>query len=393
VPVVILIALASFITWYLIGPEPRLSYAMVSAMTVLVIACPCALGLATPISIMVGVGRAAEQGILIRDGEALQQAGRLTLVVLDKTGTITQGRPRVTRLIPTGDMDETALLQQAAALEVASEHPLATAIVEAAQEKNLELEQVTGFKAHSGRGVSGQQGSRLLHLGNVEFMQEIGIDTGGLAEQAELLAAQGETPVYWAVDKRITGILSIADPVKEDTKAAIARLHALGLRVVMLTGDNAQTAQAVARQVGIDKVISNVLPGDKADEVAALQTAGEIVAMVGDGINDAPALARADVGIAIGTGTDVAIESAAITLMRGSLHGVAEAVGVSRAILRNIKQNLFGAFVYNTLGIPVAAGLLYPFTGLLLSPVIAAAAMSMSSVTVVSNALRLRRAS
>jgi Cu+-exporting ATPase len=342
---------------------------------------------------MVGVGRAAEQGILIRDGEALQQAGRLTLVVLDKTGTITEGRPRVTRLIPTSDVDEKTLLLIAASLEIASEHPLATAIVEAANDRDLDLAAVTGFQAHSGRGVSGHLNGQRVRLGNTAFMEEDGIEVSELAKQAEQLASQGETPVYLAVDQQIAGILSIADPVKEDTKDAIERLHKLGLQTVMLTGDNAQTAEAVARQVGIDKVIANVMPGDKASEVAALQAAGETVAMVGDGINDAPALARADVGIAIGAGADVAIESAAITLMRGSLHGVADAIGLSRATVRNIKQNLFGAFVYNTLGIPVAAGLLYPVMGLLLSPVIAAAAMSMSSVTVVSNALRLRRIS
>lgn len=391
VPVVIAIALLSFIAWYLIGPEPQLSYAMVTAMTVLVIACPCALGLATPISIMVGVGRAAEQGILIRNGEALQQAGRLTVVVLDKTGTITEGRPSVTRLIPTTGMDEKTLLQKAASLEVGSEHPLAVSIVEAAHKMDLELEKVTDFKAHAGRGVSARQDDQLLYLGNAAFMKENDIDLSDLAEQTDTPVSGGETLAYLAVNRQIAGIIAITDPVKKDAKAAIERLHELGLQVVMLTGDNADTAQEVAQRVGVDRVIADVLPADKAKEIAALQGAGEVVAMVGDGINDAPALAQSDVGIAIGTGTDVAIESAAITLMRGSLHGVADAIGLSRATLRNIKQNLFGAFIYNTLGIPVAAGLFYPLTGLLLSPVIAAAAMSMSSVTVVSNALRLRR--
>ena len=391
VPVVVLIAVLSFMAWYLIGPEPQLSFAVVSAMTVLVIACPCALGLATPISIMVGVGRAAERGILIRNGEALQQASRLTTVVLDKTGTVTEGRPRVTRLLPASGWDEETLLRQAAALELGSEHPLAAALVEAARERGLTSAAISEFQAISGRGVCGLLDGHRLRLGNAAFMEESGIELGEMTELAESLASRGETPVYLAVDDHSAGIIAIADPVKEDSGAAIARLQDVGLQVVMLTGDNAISARAVARQVGVDRVIADVLPADKGAEVAVLQKAGEVVAMVGDGINDAPALARADVGIAIGTGTDVAIESADIALMCGSLHGVPDAIALSHATLRNIKQNLFGAFVYNTLGIPVAAGLLYPLTGLLLNPVIAAAAMSMSSVTVVSNALRLRR--
>jgi Cu+-exporting ATPase len=389
VPVVAVIAVLSFVVWYLVGPAPQLSYAVVSAMTVLVIACPCALGLTTPISIMVGVGRAAERGILIRKGEALQQASRLTTVVLDKTGTVTEGRPRVTRLLPASGQDEEALLRQAAALELGSEHPLATALVETARERGLTSAAVSEFKAVSGRGVCGLLDGHRLRLGNAAFMEENGIESGEMTELAESLASLGETPVYLAVDDHCAGIIAIADPVKEDSGAAIARLQDLGLQVVMLTGDNAISARAVARQVGVDPVIADVLPADKGAEVAALQKAGEVVAMVGNGINDALALARADVGIAIGT--DVAIESADIALMRGSLHGVPDAIALSYATLRNIKQNLFGAFVYNTLGIPVAAGLLYPLTGLLLNPVIAAAAMSMSSVTVVTNARRLRR--
>ena len=390
VPAVLIIAVLTLLAWFNLGPEPKLSFMLVTTMTVLIIACPCALGLATPISIMVGVGKAAEFGILIRNGEALQQAGKLTTVVLDKTGTVTAGHPTVTMLVPTAGFDEARLLLLAASLEAGSEHPLAQAIVEAARTRSLLLSPLSSFEALTGRGVHGSVDGKAVFFGNARLMGEQGIDLGDLPARAAQLAEQAQTPMYLAVDGKAAGIVAVADPIKPDSKAAIARMHALGLKVVMITGDNRATADAVARQVGIDEVLAEVLPGDKAAKVAELQSRGKVVGMVGDGINDAPALAQADVGYAIGTGTDVAIESADVTLMRGSLHGVPDAITISRATVRNIKQNLFGAFIYNVLGIPIAAGVLYPFIGLLLNPVIAGAAMAMSSVTVVSNANRLR---
>ena len=390
VPSVLIIAVLTFLAWFNLGPEPRFSFSLVATMTVLIIACPCALGLATPISIMVGVGKAAEYGILIRNGEALQQAGKLTTIVLDKTGTVTAGRPTVTALVPAAGWDESKLLTVAASIETGSEHPLAEAIVAAAQAKGLKLPAVSGFEAITGHGVSATVEGKKVLFGNVRLMAKHNIDLGSLPQRAEELAAQAQTPMFLAVGDTVAGIVSVADPIKPDSKAAIARLHAIGLKVVMITGDNRATAEAVAREVGLDEVMAEVLPGDKAAKVSGLQARGEIVGMVGDGINDAPALAQADVGYAIGTGTDVAIESADVTLMRGSLHGVADAIAISRATVRNIKQNLFGAFIYNVLGIPIAAGALYPLTGLLLNPIIAGAAMAMSSVTVVSNANRLR---
>jgi Cu+-exporting ATPase len=390
VPTVLIIAILTFLAWYNFGPDPKIAYVLVATMTVLIIACPCALGLATPISIMVGVGKAAEFGILIRNGEALQRAGQLTTIVLDKTGTVTQGRPAVTALIALPYSNETELLHYAASLELGSEHPLAEAIVEAARARTLTPNNAEQFEAIAGHGVTGRVHGHDVLLGNRKLMHDRNIDITALTGDMERLAAQAQTPMIVAVDGRAFGIISVADPIKPDSKAAIARLHAIGLKVVMLTGDNRATAQAVADAVGIDTVIAEVLPQDKTNHIAALQQQGEIVGMVGDGINDAPALARADVGLAIGTGTDVAIESADVTLMRGSLHGVADAIAISRATIRNIKQNLFGAFVYNVLGIPVAAGVLYPIFGVLLNPMIAGAAMAMSSVTVVSNANRLR---
>jgi Cu+-exporting ATPase len=390
VPTVLIIAVLTLLAWFNFGPEPKLSFMLVTTLTVLIIACPCALGLATPISIMVGVGKAAEHGILIRNGEALQQAGRLTTVVLDKTGTVTAGRPTVTTLVPVNGFDETQLLQLAASLEAGSEHPLAQAIVEAARARNLALLPLSGFEALTGRGIRGLVGGKTVFFGNARLLGEQGVDLGALPARAAQLAEQAQTPMYLAADGKAAGIVAVADPIKPDSKAAIARLHALGLKVVMITGDIRATADAVARQVGIDEVMAEVLPGDKAAKVASLQTHGEVVGMVGDGINDAPALAQADVGLALGAGTDVAIESADVALMRGSLHGVPHAIALSRVTVRNIRQNLFGAFIYNILGIPVAAGVLYPFIGLLLNPVIAGAAMAMSSVTVVSNANRLR---
>ena len=391
VPSVLIIAVVTFLAWFNFGPPVSESnLAIVTTMTVLIIACPCALGLATPISIMVGVGKAAEFGALIRNGDALQQAGRLTTIVLDKTGTVTQGRPSVTAVLPTGTWTEDDLLRWGASIEKGSEHPLAEAIVEAAADQQLELLAAERFQAVAGHGVEAIIDGREVLLGNARLMRERGIDVSKLAESAEALMRKAETPVFVAVAGEAAGIISIADAIKEDSAAAIKRMHDLGLKVVLLTGDNRATADAVARQTGIDEVIADVLPQDKADKVASLQARGECVGMVGDGINDAPALALADVGFAIGTGTDVAIESADITLMRGSLHGVVDAIKISQGTVKNIKQNLFGAFVYNSLGIPVAAGVLFPFIGMLLNPMIAGGAMALSSVTVVSNANRLR---
>ncbi|MDH5181683.1 MAG: heavy metal translocating P-type ATPase [Gammaproteobacteria bacterium] len=390
VPSVLIVVVITFMVWFNFGPEPKISFTLVTTMTVLIIACPCALGLATPISIMVGVGKAAEFGVLIRNGDALQQAGRLTAIVLDKTGTITQGKPAVTGIYPVNGITKDELLACAAGLETSSEHPLAAAIVSAAQVKGLTLPAVTGFQAVAGHGVQGTINGQPVLLGNARLLTKYRIAVGSLQDQARQLATRAETAMYLAIGGKLQGIIAVADPVKPDSKAAIARLHKLGLKVIMLTGDNISTAKAVAHQVGVDVVLAEVLPQEKHQKVTELQEAKEIVGMVGDGINDAPALARADVGFAIGSGTDVAIESADITLMRGSLHGVADAIAVSRATVRNIKQNLFGAFIYNSLGIPVAAGVLYPFIGILLNPMIAGAAMAMSSVTVVSNANRLR---
>ncbi len=390
VPAVLIVAVITFVVWFNIGPEPRLNFAMVAAVTVLVIACPCALGLATPMSVMVGVGKAAEHGILIRNGDALQQAGNLTTVILDKTGTVTMGKPAVTSLIPVAGRDTVGLLHLAASLEAGSEHPLAEAVLNAAKGHDLTLLPVQNFQAVAGHGVHGEVDGKHVRFGNYKFMEEHGIDCTALHEQAQKSAERAETPMFLAVDGVLAGIVAVADPIKPDSKTAIARLHALHIKVVMLTGDNAATAHAVAKQVGIDAVFAEVLPQDKDKQVAELIARGEKVGMVGDGINDAPALARADVGFAIGTGTDVAIESADVTLMSGSLHGVPNAIAISRATVRNIRQNLFGAFIYNVLGIPIAAGIFYPIFGLLLNPMIAGAAMAMSSVTVVSNAGRLR---
>ena len=390
VPAVMIIAVFTFLAWFNLGQSLGISYAIVATMTVLIIACPCALGLATPISIMVGVGRAASQGILIRNGEALQQAGRLTTVILDKTGTVTQGKPAITRLITMENRSEEEVLQLAASLEAVSEHPLAQAVVQAAEARQLSLTPVKQFTATAGQGVNGKVNGKQIHIGNLQFMHANSIKTEMSQVNAQAMADEAQTLMYVAQDKLLAGIIAVADPIKPDSAEAIQRLHNIGLKVVMLTGDNKLTAQAVAKQVGIVEVIAEVQPQDKGRKVAELQRQNHIVAMVGDGINDAPALAQADVGFAIGSGTDIAIESADITLMRGSVHGVADAIAISRATVRNIKQNLFGAFIYNSLGIPIAAGVLYPVMGILLNPMIAGAAMAMSSVTVVSNANRLR---
>ena len=390
VPAVLIVAVVTFLLWYNLGPDPRLSFALVTAITVLVIACPCALGLATPISIMVGVGKAAEHGILIRSGEALQRAGQLSVIVLDKTGTVTLGQPRVTGIETAAEWGDADLLRLAASVEAASEHPLAEAIVESARAREIAPAAVSGFSAISGGGVRGEVDGRAVRLGNPRFLGGEGIALGDWESRGAQLAAQAHTPLYVAVDGHIAGLIAVADPIKPDARASIDALHAAGLRVVMLTGDHRVTAEVVARELGIDAVRAEVLPADKAGEVARLQAEGAVVGMVGDGINDAPALARADVGFAIGTGTDVAMESADVTLIGGSLYGVLDAIQISRATVRNIRQNLFGAFIYNVVGIPVAAGMLYPLIGMLLNPMIAGAAMALSSVTVVSNANRLR---
>lgn len=390
VPTVLIIAALTALAWFNFGPEPRAGFVLVTTLTVLIIACPCALGLATPISIMVGVGKAAEHGILIRDGEALQRAGQLTVVVLDKTGTVTTGRPTVTAVTTTAGFGETDLFRLVAGLETGSEHPLAQAILNAARERGLAIPTPERFEAIAGQGASGSVENRSLLVGNRGLLDASGVDTAPLATEAERLAAAGQTPVFVAVDGRAGGIVAVADPLKPDSAAAIHRLRDLGLRVVLLTGDHPATARAIAAQTGIDTVFAEVRPTAKARVIADLQVRGEIIGMVGDGINDAPALAQAEVGFAMGAGTDIAIESAGITLVRGSLHGIADAIAISRATVTNIRQNLFGAFLYNTLGIPLAAGVLYPATGLLLDPMLAGAAMALSSFTVVSNANRLR---
>ncbi|WP_420841569.1 heavy metal translocating P-type ATPase [Halomonas urmiana] len=390
VPVVILVAVVAFIAWSLWGPAPPMAFGLIAAVSVLIIACPCALGLATPMSIMVGVGRGAQAGVLIRDAEALERLEKVDTVVVDKTGTLTEGRPRVTELRPAEGVDEQELLRLAAGLERGSEHPLAQAIVERAKEEGLTLSEATEFDAPNGKGVVGQVEDHRFALGNRLLMEHESVALDELEDEAERLRGDGATVIFAAMDGCLAGLVAIADPVKETTGEAIRALQADGLRVVMLTGDNRTSAEAVARRLGIDEVQAEVLPEDKGRVVQRLRDEGRVVVMAGDGVNDAPALATADVGIAMGTGTDVAIESAGVTLLRGDLTGIVEAHRLSRATMRNIRQNLFFAFVYNAAGVPIAAGILYPFTGLLLSPIIAAAAMSLSSVSVIANALRLR---
>jgi Cu+-exporting ATPase len=391
VPSVMCIAITTALVWLNFGPEPAVALAMVSATTVLIIACPCALGLATPMSVMVGVGKAAEYGILIRNGEALQKVTKLSVMVLDKTGTITEGSPTVTDLIVTGSRTEMDVLGLAASLEAGSEHPLAQAVVTYAKGEDIKLAPVSNFHAVAGQGVRGEVGGQLLLFGNEKLMlaNDINIEMQ-FRKSTNELAAQAKTPMYFAVDGEFAAIIAVADPIKPDSAEAISRLKSIGIDVVMLTGDNGITAKAVAEKVGIDEYYADVLPGQKSEKIAELQGRHAVVGMTGDGINDAPALALADVGFAMGSGTDVAIESADITLMRSSLHGIPDAVNISRATLTNIVQNLVGAFMYNVAGIPIAAGLLYPFMGILLSPVVAGAAMALSSVTVVTNANRLR---
>ena len=392
VPIVMVLAAATFLVWLLLGPEPAFTHALLNFVAVLIIACPCAMGLATPTSIMVGTGKGAERGILVKGGEALEGAHRLTTVVLDKTGTLTHGKPRLTDVVAVDGLAEEEVLRLAASAERSSEHPVGEAIVRAAGERGLALDEPEGFDAPTGRGVRAEVGGRVVLVGNRRLMEECGVSEDGLSPRFEALSAEGKTAVHVAVDGRPAGLLAVADTVREEAREAVDALKGMGLAVVMLTGDGERTAHAVARELGIERVRAGVLPGEKESEVRELQARGEIVAMVGDGINDAPALARADVGIAIGTGTDVAMEAADLTLVSGDVRGVARAIKLSRATIRNIRQNLFWAFAYNVLLIPVAAGVLYPFFGEegFLNPVLAAAAMALSSVTVVTNALRLR---
>ncbi len=391
VPAVVLVAVVSFVLWAAFGPQPRMANALLNAVAVLIIACPCALGLATPMAVMVGTGRGATAGVLIKNAEALELLEKVDTVVVDKTGTLTEGRPRLTTVEAEPGWDEAQLLSLAASLERASEHPLAAAIAGAANERGLALSAVESFQSLTGKGVTGIVGGRNVSLGNYALFESLGIPLGRVQDRADALRQQGQTVMFIAVDQKAAGILAVADPIKKSTPEAIARLHREGIRIVMLTGDNPTTAQAVARKLGIDSFEAGVLPEQKGEVVKRLQAEGHVVAMAGDGINDAPALAQAHVGIAMGTGTDVAIESAGIILVKGDLLGIARARRLSRATMRNIRENLFFAFVYNIVGVPLAAGALYPFFGLLLSPIIASAAMTFSSVSVIGNALRLRR--
>jgi Cu+-exporting ATPase len=391
VPAVLLVAALTFVAWALGGPEPRLAHALVNAVAVLIIACPCALGLATPMSIMVGTGRGASAGVLVKDAEALEILERVDTIVVDKTGTLTEGRPRVVSIVAPFDKNETEVLQLAASLEAGSEHPLAAAIVGAAEEKGIARREVADFESITGAGVRGTVAGQTVVLGNERLLGDMGIDCAELKERAVELRREGRGVVLLAVDQRPAGLVAVADSIKASTPEAVRALHEQGIRLVMVTGDHRATAEAVARELGIDEVEAEVLPECKREIVRGLQDRGHCVAVAGDGINDAPALAQANVGIAMGTGTDVAIESAGVTLVQGDLRGIVRARRLSRATMRNIRQNLVFAFLYNTLGIPIAAGILYPFFGVLLSPMLAAAAMTFSSVSVVTNALRLNR--
>jgi Cu+-exporting ATPase len=393
VPAVIVVAVLTFVGWLLLGPPPALAHAVVNAVAVLIIACPCALGLATPMAVMVGVGRGATAGVLVKNAEALEILEKVDTLVVDKTGTLTEGRPRLASVIAASGADEVRLLAVAAGLEQASEHPLAAAVLTGARERRVTPTRVEGFRARPGRGVTGTIAGRRVALGNVALLTELGVDPGQLAARADALRGRGETVVYVVDDGRLAGLLGVADPIKPTTPEAIAMLHADGLRIVMVTGDGRATAEAVARQLAVDEVHADVLPERKGEIVARLRAEGRTVAMAGDGVNDGPALAAAEVGLAMGTGADVAIEAAGVTLVRGDLRAIVRARRLSRATMRNIRQNLFFAFAYNTLGVPIAAGVLYPVFGLLLNPMIASAAMSLSSVSVIGNALRLRRAS
>ena len=390
VPAVVLIAVTAALVWASIGPPPQLAHALVVAVSVLIIACPCALGLATPMSIMVGVGRGAQEGVLIKDAAALERLERVSTIVVDKTGTLTEGKPSLRSVISAPGFSDPEILRLAAAVETSSEHPLARAIVKAAKARGLSLPETTEFNSDPGLGAWGRSDARSIHVGNLRLMQRNGTDIEGLATIAEAERTEGATAIFVAIDGKAAGLLVISDAIKATSPAAIERIKRAGIRIIMLTGDNVRTAEAVGRKLGVDEVIADVLPQDKAAVVVRLQRDGHVVAMAGDGINDAPALARADVGIAMGTGTDIAMESAGVTLVKGDLRGVDRALRLSRRVMRNIRQNLVFAFGYNALGVPIAAGLLYPTFGVLLSPVIASLAMSLSSVSVIANALRLR---
>jgi Cu+-exporting ATPase len=392
VPAVVLTAVLTFVAWAIWGPEPRFGHAFVNAVAVLIIACPCALGLATPMSIMVGTGRGATAGVLVRNAEALELLEKMNTLVVDKTGTLTEGKPKLKTVFSVpGGLSERELLKLVASVEQSSEHPLAGAIVNGARERGISVEKTTGFRSVTGKGVTGTVAGRRILLGNLKLLEDEGIRADDLSPQAEQLRNEGHSVMFVAVDGQPAGLISVADPIKASTQEAVDLLHREQVRITMLTGDSRTTALAVAQKLGIDDVRAEVLPDQKAEAVKKLQAPGNIVGMAGDGINDAPALAQAQVGIAMGTGTDVAMESAGITLVHGDLRGVARALRLSRATMRNIRQNLFFAFVYNALGVPIAAGVLYPFFGLLLSPMIASAAMTFSSVSVITNALRLRK--
>jgi P-type Cu+ transporter len=391
VPAVIASSLVAFVVWYSVGPEPQLAYALIVAVSVLIIACPCALGLATPMSIMVATGKGASMGVLFKNAEAIETMRKIDTLVIDKTGTLTLGQPQLTDVVTTNDISEEKLLFFAASLETVSEHPLAAAIVEKAGERQIKPAEVNGFQSHTGKGVSGTVEGVTVTLGNLKLFEEFNIDTSSHSDRAKEMRMDGQTVMFVGVDGKFSGLLAVSDPIKENTPSAIEQLHKEGLRVVMLTGDNRATAEAVAGKLHIDEVVAEVLPDEKAEVIKKYQEDGRMVAMAGDGINDAPALAQAHVGIAMGTGTDVAMESAGVTLVKGDLTGIVRARKLSNATMKNIRQNLFFAFIYNSLGVPVAAGILYPFFGILLSPIIAAAAMSFSSVSVIGNALRLRQ--
>jgi Cu+-exporting ATPase len=390
VPAVVLVAIVTFIVWSLVGPEPRMAYALLNAVAVLIIACPCALGLATPMSIMVGTGKGATAGVLIRNAEALEVLEKIDTLIVDKTGTLTEGKPRLVSIAVAGNNNESEVLQTAASIERGSEHPLATAIVAGAQERGLQFSETREFKSLTGKGIAGIVDGKQVALGNMRLLRELKVNADHLSGRAEELRRDGQTVMFVAIDGQTVGLLGVADPIKKSTPEAIHDLHKEGVRIVMLTGDSRTTAEAVAKKLFIDEVRAEVLPDQKREIVKMLQSENRIVAMAGDGVNDAPALAQAHVGIAMGTGTDVAMESAGVTLVKGDLRGIAKARHLSRATMRNIRQNLFFAFVYNIAGVPIAAGVLYPFFGLLLSPIIASAAMTFSSVSVISNALRLR---